>query len=216
MTRTLTARGFLFDMDGTLVDSTAVVEGVWADMCARLGMSFEAVMATSHGRQSRSTLAEHAPWLDADEMEDAVAWLAHAEETRLEGVVEVPGAADLMAALHDAGAPVALVTSAHAALAEARMNAAGVPIPSVRITAESVSRSKPDPEGYILGARALNIPVTECLAFEDADAGIAAVTQAGASLIVVGSLSNSEAGLRVPDLRGVRLTRQADGFALTF
>lgn len=96
------------------------------------------------------------------------------------------------------------------------MNAAGVPIPSVRITAESVSRSKPDPEGYILGARALNIPVTECLAFEDADAGIAAVTQAGASLIVVGSLSNSEAGLRVPDLRGVRLTRQADGFALTF
>ena len=38
-----TASGFLFDMDGTLVDSTAVVEGVWAEMCGRLGISFEAV-----------------------------------------------------------------------------------------------------------------------------------------------------------------------------
>lgn len=181
----LTASGFLFDMDGTLVDSTAVVEGVWAEMCGRLGISFEAVMATSHGRQARATLADHAPWLAGDELEDVVAWMAHAEETRLDGVVEVPGAADLLRALEEA--PVALVTSAHVALAEARMGAAGVPMPAVRVTAESVSASKPDPEGYLLGARMLGLAPERCLAFEDADAGIAAVRASGAALVAVGS-----------------------------
>lgn len=212
----LTASGFLFDMDGTLADSTAVVEGVWAEMCERLNISLEDVLAVSHGRQARATLADFAPDLHGDELEDVVAWLAHAEETRLTGVVEVPGAAALMRSLLDIGAPVALVTSAHDALARARMGAAGVPMPNVVVTAESVSLSKPDPEGYVLGASLLGLDPADCLGFEDADAGVAAVVASGASLVVVGSLSASTAGLRITDYTGVTVRRDGDRFTLTF
>lgn len=213
---TRTTTGFLFDMDGTLVDSTAVVEEVWAEACERLDISFERVLATSHGRQARATLADHAPDLQGPELEEVLDWMAYAEETRLDGVVEVPGAAALMTTLLNAGAPVALVTSAHLALAEARMTAAGVPMPAVRVTAESVTRSKPDPEGYALGARLLSLRPDECLGFEDADAGIAAVEAAGAQLVVVGTLSSSQAGVRVPDLRAVAATVDRGRWTLHF
>ena len=212
----LTVSGFLFDMDGTLADSTHAVESVWAEMCERLGIDLQAVMAVSHGRQARATLADFAPDLAGDELEDVVAWMAHEEEVRLDQVVEIPGAAAVMSTLIAQGAPVALVTSAHLALAEARMGAAGVPMPPVVVTAESVSRSKPDPEGYLLGAELLGLPATDCVGFEDADAGVAAVLGSGASLVVVGSLSASSAGIRIADYTGVTVGRDGDKWTLTF
>jgi len=127
-----------------------------------------------------------------------------------DGVVPVPGAPAFMAAL--AGLPHALVTSADIALSDARMGAAGLPMPAVRITAESVSASKPDPEGFLKGAAELGFAPEDCLVFEDSEAGIEAGRAAGMRVIGVGDRAASLAPTaQVRDLTQVRVEARADG-----
>ena len=59
--RTLTCRAVLFDMDGTLVDSTAVVEEVWGEFAVRYGLDFEEILRTSHGVQAIDTVRRFPP-----------------------------------------------------------------------------------------------------------------------------------------------------------
>ena len=66
------------------------------------------------------------------------------------------------------------------------MRAAKIPIPEVMITAENVHRGKPDPEGFLLAAKQLGVPIRDCLVFEDSPAGVAAGKAAGAHVAIVG------------------------------
>src|SRR5690348_8371817 len=99
-------------MDGTLVDSTALVERQWGRWAARRGVSLEAILAISHGRPTLETLALVAPdWATAEE----AATLDLAEADDGDGIVAVAGARELVAAL-PAGR-WAVVTSAGRSLA---------------------------------------------------------------------------------------------------
>ena len=109
------------------------------------------------------------------------------ETADVNGVIEIPGAAALLTAIADA--PHALVTSANVPLATVRMDAAGLPMPSIRVTAEDVTRSKPDPEGFLAAAALLGVDPSECVVFEDSPAGIAAGRAAGMRVIGVGAAS---------------------------
>jgi sugar-phosphatase len=180
--RTLTCSAVLFDMDGTLVDSTAVVEQVWGEFAARYGLDLGEILRTSHGVQARDTVTRFAP-LGAD-IPALTAELGAMERVRTEGIVPLPGAARLLAALPaDA---VALVTSADRILADVRMNAAGLPMPAIAVTAELVARGKPDPEGYLKAAANLGVDPGDAVVFEDAPAGIAAGVAAGIRTVAVG------------------------------
>lgn len=204
----LTVAAALFDMDGTLVDSTAVVERIWTDLAVEHGLDAGAVIAHTHGRQTRDSVAHLLPGADVS----AITAALDAEELEaLEGIVEVPGAADLMAAL--TGLPVAVVTSASRELATRRMRIAGVPVPDVVVAAEDVEAGKPAPDGYLAAARMLGVPVQHCVVFEDAEAGLQAAVASGASVVVVGrhESATTEGLPRVPDLRGVRVMPAADG-----
>lgn len=181
----LTARGLLLDMDGTLVNSDAVVERVWRDWAASKGVDPAAVLSISHGRQGHATMADVFPDRPA-EVNHAENEALLARETReLDGIVPVAGALAFMAAV--AAVPHALVTSADRGLATARMRAARVRVPDVCITSEHVSASKPDPEGFLKGAAELGLPPEECVAFEDSGAGIAAARAAGMRVVGVGA-----------------------------
>jgi sugar-phosphatase len=105
----------------------------------------------------------------------------------VDGVVAVPGAPALLAALRSLGLAHALVTSASAALARVRMTAAGLSLPPVVVTAECVKASKPDPEGFLQAAAALGRAPADCIVFEDSAAGIAAGIAAGMRVVGVGS-----------------------------
>lgn len=201
------AAGFLFDMDGTLVDSTAVVETVWTGFCLRHGLDPVALLAYAHGRQAVDTIAHFLPALGEDERAALAAGLVAEELTRTDGIVEIPGAADALRGLLDAGAPVAVVTSAPRDLALTRMRAAGVPAPAVLVAAEDVDRGKPDPQGYRLAAERLGVPIADCVVFEDAEAGLAAAVASGARVVVVGGhASATTASLaRLADYTGTRL-----------
>ena len=88
------AKGFLFDMDGTLVDSTAVVESVWRDFCAEYGLDTQAVIAYAHGRQTIDTLTH---FIGAGEKTNKIAAsLEEVEINTTEGITEVKGAAALL------------------------------------------------------------------------------------------------------------------------
>ncbi|MFF2555466.1 HAD-IA family hydrolase [Nocardia sp. NPDC058058] len=207
---TLTARGLLLDMDSTLVNSEAVVEHLWRGWAATHGLPIEDVLAVAHGRQGWATMAELLPDRDvALNLADNARMLA--EETRIvEGVIPIPGAPAFMTAL--AQLPHALVTSANSALTTARMGAAGLPIPAIRITAESVNVSKPDPEGFLKAAAELGLPADDCLVFEDSEAGIAAGKAAGMRVIGVGPRAAAfTPTAHVHDLTQIRIEERAGG-----
>ena len=206
----LTARGLLIDMDGTLVDSDAVVERVWRDWAAAKGLDADEVLRIAHGRQGHETMATLLPDRPAELNHEENRALLARETAELDGVVPVPGASAFMAAL--ARVPHALVTSADIALATARMGAAGVRMPDARITAESVSASKPDPEGFLKGAAELGIPPQDCVAFEDSGAGIAAARAAGMRVVGVGVRASAYGPTaHVTDLTRLRVEPLPDG-----
>jgi sugar-phosphatase len=86
------------------------------------------------------------------------------------------------------------------------MGAAGLELPEVRITAESVGASKPDPEGFLKGAAELGVAPADCVVFEDSGAGIAAGRSAGMRVVGVGPQAGfHRADVVVRDLREVRV-----------
>ena|SRR5438552_14904251 len=92
----LRGKAVLFDMDGTLVDSTRVVERAWGSWAARHNIRVKDVLSFSHGRPTISTLEHFLPGRDhAAELEE----LAHFEETQTEGILAVAGAAHVLHAL---------------------------------------------------------------------------------------------------------------------
>jgi HAD superfamily hydrolase (TIGR01509 family) len=211
---TVPAAALLFDMDGTLVDSTAVVERTWRWFASRHCLDAERILAVSHGRRTEETVAEFTP---AGVDIDAEAQRLIAQEVvDTEGIVAVPGAAELLASLPEGG--WALVTSAGRELAEARMSAAGLPVPSVMISADDVTTGKPSPEGYLAAADRLGVVPEQAIVFEDAEAGVLAARASGARTVVVGACAASATeGLdRVADLRGVRVEYAAGRLLVSY
>jgi sugar-phosphatase len=211
----LAARALLLDMDGTLVDSDAVVERVWRDWAAERGLDADDVLRVTHGRQPHASMALLVPDRPAAENQaDERRFLAR-ELADVDGVVAVPGALALLGALRDLGLPHALVTSASAALARVRMAAAGLPLPPVLVTSDRVTASKPDPEGFLVAAAALGRAPADCIVFEDSAAGIAAGIAAGMRVIGVGRrAAGSAAVASVESLERVRVEAAAGGLVL--
>jgi sugar-phosphatase len=210
-TRAFDCDAVLFDMDGTIVDSRALVEMMWLRWAARRGVSPEAILAIAHGRPTYDTMRLVAP--DIATPEEAAA--LDAEEAAEEGgEIQVPGAAALLAAL-----PAdrwAVFTSAFHAIARDRIARVGLPVPRVLLGADDVRRGKPDPEGYLEAAARLGVRPERCIVFEDTQPGVDAGRSAGARVIGLTSTypSLDDCEVLVGDLRGVRVTQAVEGWAL--
>ncbi|PRY56587.1 HAD-IA family hydrolase [Glycomyces artemisiae] len=202
----LAASVLLFDMDGTLVDSTASVERAWTRFAGRHGLEAAAILAVAHGRPTIEVVAEFAPHgVDVVAETDRI----EAEEIdRTDGISEIPGAAALLGSLDPAR--WAVVTSATRALTLRRLAAVGIPLPKILIAADDVTKGKPHPQPYMLAARALGADAADAVAFEDAPAGLTSASSAGAATVVVGAYDGEAAqGLpRIPDLTGVTVAQE--------
>lgn len=210
----MNARAILLDMDGTLVDSTAVVERVWLEWAAQHGLEADVVLSTIHGRQGQESMAALLPDRPHSENLAENRMLLERELVELDGVVAIPGAAELVSSL--GGIPHAIVTSATDPLMRARMDAAGVDVPAVTVTAEDVEASKPDPEGFVRAATLLGVQPEDCVVFEDSAAGIAAGKAAGMRVVGVGLASaTADPTWAVPDLASVSVEPGPEGMTLT-
>ncbi|MEV8614835.1 HAD-IA family hydrolase [Amycolatopsis sp. NPDC051373] len=196
----LESRAVLFDVDGVLVDSTASGERSWTRWAREHGLDPAAVLEGVHGRRSTETVRMYLPEAQAGE---GLRWIDELEIGDAGTTVAIPGAAELLASL---AGNWAVVTSASRPLLEARLAAAGLPLAPVVVTAADVSRGKPDPEGDLLGARRVGVPIGECAVFEDSGNGLAAAVAAGPAAVVgVGrGALDSPAAPVVQDLAGIR------------
>ena len=177
---TLTCKAILFDMDGTLVDSTRVVELAWTRWAERNDVPLEAVLSFSHGRPSSATMNHFFPARDnTPELEE----MALQEETVVEGILAVPGALKIVSALQQD--QWAIVTSAWRTLAETRVRAAGLPLPRILVPVDEIRNGKPDPEGFLNAARQLGVAPADCLVFEDTRPGIDAGLSAGMQVVAL-------------------------------
>ena len=206
--------GFLFDLDGVLVDSRAVVERTCRRWARRHHLDPEQVLRIAHGRRTRDTVQAAAPHLETDR---EVAWLDAAELADVAGLSAVPGSREFLAALP--ASSWAVVTSCGRALAELRLSSVGLPIPRILVTSEDVSQGKPAPDGYRLGAKRLGLDPTACIVFEDAPAGIAAARGAGARVIALTTMLAARdlegADATIPDFTAIHVHRGNAAFVVT-
>jgi mannitol-1-/sugar-/sorbitol-6-phosphatase len=210
---TLPCTAVLFDVDGTLVDSTPLVERAARAWAAEYGIDADEFLSDAHGRRTSDRVADFLP---PDRVAAATARLDALEAERTDGIAALPGALALLTAMN--GMPWAVVTSMDKEQLRVRTGVAGVPLPATVITAEDVPRGKPDPSGYLLAAARLGVDPPACAVIEDAPAGIAAGRAAGATVLAVAT-SHDRAELTaahaiVPDLThvarapgGLRLAR---------
>jgi sugar-phosphatase len=174
------AGALLFDLDGVLVDSRRNVERHWTRWARRRGLDPREVLAVVHRQRSLDTVRALAPGLAA---EPEARELDEAQARDTSGIVPADGAGELLGALEET--PWAVVTSCSRHLAERRLRAAGLPLPSVIVGAEAVARGKPDPEGFLRAARELGVPPRACTVLEDAPTGVEAARGAGMRVIAL-------------------------------
>ena len=174
-------RAFLFDMDGTILNSIPAAERIWGAWALKHGLDVAAFLPTIHGARAIDTITRLGlPGVDALAQAE---WITAAEIDDVEGIVEIAGALAFLTSLPEAR--WAIVTSAPKALALRRLRAAGLPVPPVMVTSEDVAIGKPNPGCYLLAAQRLGVAAADCLIFEDATVGILAAEAAGAKLMVV-------------------------------
>lgn len=187
----LECKGFLFDLDGTLVDSLPAVERAWTNWANRRGVSPEEVLAFIHGKQAITSLRHFMPGESEAAIQQEFLALEQTEASDTEGVRALPGAVHLLRQLDELGIPWAIVTSGSVPVAHARHAAAGLPSPKVFITAEQVKHGKPEPDAYLLGAEKLGLPPQDCVVVEDAPAGLHSGLAAGCRVVALNAPSDT-------------------------
>jgi len=178
-------KGFLFDLDGTLVDSLPAVERSWINWALSWGVNPQDVLAFIHGKQAITSLRHFMEGESEETIQKEFLKLEQIEATDTEGVTALPGAHLLLSELNRQDIPWAIVTSGSMPVASARHKAAHLPEPEVFITAEQVKHGKPQPDAYLLGAEGLGLAPEDCVVVEDAAAGVMAGLAAGCKVIAV-------------------------------
>ena len=187
MNNTYSKKGMLFDLDGVLVDSEGEYSKFWGAMGDRYGLV--STFASDIKGTTIGEILQNFPESDRDGILAAL----HEFEANMEYPV-YPGVMEFLGRLKKAGIPSAIVTSSD----NVKMDLLFGRRPELRemvnvvITGSRVSRSKPDPEGYLKGAELIGAPVEECCVFEDSLQGLQAGRSSGATVVGISTTNSRE------------------------
>ncbi len=211
-------KGFLFDLDGTLVDSLPAVERAWVNWAVAHDIDPQEVLDFIHGKQAITSLRHFLQGKSEAEIQREFDELERTEASDTQGVQAMPGASQLLERLNALGIPWAIVTSGTVPIAHARHRAGQLPQPQVFITAEQVARGKPQPDAYLLGAASLGLEPHECVVVEDAPAGLESGLAAGCQVIAVNApadtLALEDVDMVLTSLTQLTLTATLNGVAV--
>ena len=174
----LRVRGILFDMDGVLVSSLGSVERSWTIWAEARGIDPALAIKTAHGRRAIESVRFLRPDLDDEE---ELNWIEDLEVEDKDGLEILKGVKPILETLPQKYWTV--VTSATERLARVRMAYGGIPVPARMITADMVTKGKPDPEPYRRGADLLGFRPEDCLVIEDSASGANAGRAAGCKVL---------------------------------
>jgi beta-phosphoglucomutase len=180
----------LWDLDGTLADSGDYHWRSWRDTLRLEGIELDyQQFLDSFGQKNDRILTN---WLGPDTAADTIRRIGDAKEelyrefARAEGLVPLAGAVEWVRRLHGDGWKQAIASSAPRANVEVMLEAIGLAsLMDAIVSADDVSRGKPDPQVFLRAAERLAVPPDACVVVEDAAAGVEAGRRAGMKTIGV-------------------------------
>ncbi|KAI9477830.1 MAG: putative glycerol-3-phosphate phosphatase [Benjaminiella poitrasii] len=211
-TQTLDSKAFIFDLDGTLIDTTPLVIKYWTGFAKEHSLDPAQILASSHGRRTIETIQRWVPNLAT--LEYVMEFEGKlAKET--EGVIILPGVMDILNNIREEDWTVN--TAGTHLMATTRLSQFGIKVPKDMATGDKLTKGKPDPEGYLLAAKLLHRDPKDCIVFEDAEAGVRAAIAAGMKCIACltthsfEQLKEAGATVIVDRLDSVHIEKQKDG-----
>ena len=175
--------GFLFDLDGVIIDSENQYTKIWAQINREFPTGIEDLEHKIKGSTLTKILEENYP---TEEIRQSVASRLHQLENRMH-YEYLPYARNFLLMLKEKNLPCVLVTSSD----NQKMQHLWEEIPELQnlfdyiITGDKVTKSKPDPEGYLLGASKIGVNPQNCVVFEDSLQGVMAGKNAGSFVVGV-------------------------------
>lgn len=182
--------GALFDWDGVIIDSSVQHKQAWEDLARELGKPLsEDHFERSFGMKNQFIIPDIYRWTqDPEEIE---LWSLRKEEIYRKilastGISPLPGIIDLLTMLNEHGVPCAVGSSTPRKNIETVFELIALRDHfTTVISADDVSKGKPDPEVFQKSARAIGLEPSHCVVFEDAHVGIEAGLAAGSKVIAV-------------------------------
>jgi HAD superfamily hydrolase (TIGR01549 family) len=163
---------FLFDLDGTLVDSVYQHVLAWREAMAEVGVelavwTIHRRIGMSGGLMANALLRETGHAVTAEEA--ARLRRLHAEAyARLAGQIRpLPGARELLKYLSDANVPWAIATSGRLESARPTLELLAVPAGVPVVTRDQVEHAKPDPDLFLAAAEQLGVPIADSVVVGD-------------------------------------------------
>ncbi|KIY61596.1 HAD-like protein [Cylindrobasidium torrendii FP15055 ss-10] len=224
----MTATRMLFDMDGTLIDSSPAVTAAW-NLLKNTGYDFldlDHILRSAHGYRTIDALRKWCKIEDEEKLKSEVirfenAILENASKAEGGGIIALPGVASLLDQIQggrpDEDQGWSVCTSSTHFYASKALPAAGLKIPHHFVTAERVEHGKPAPDPYLLGAKLNGVSPSDCIVFEDAPTGIRSGKAAGCIVLATctshtrESLEKENPDFLVDDLSKVKARRNEDG-----
>lgn len=188
-------KGYLFDMDGLLLDTERVGLQAFLTVCEGYGIArveAEPFFLSLIGGSQKVNAAKAEAYLAgrADVMRFGAEWNAQKHALMQADVPLRPYVREVIEGLSASGMRMAVVTSTLRDAAQHELKRAAILQHFVAVIAgDEVTANKPDPAPYLQGAAALGLDPKDCAAFEDSDTGITAAMRAGCRAV------------QIPDLR---------------
>jgi beta-phosphoglucomutase len=198
--------GFIFDLDGVIVDTAGYHYLAWKKLADHLGIAFNEEMNEQFKGVSRKRCLEillelgglkveqeHFDAMLAEKNEDYLSYINHMDSSEI-----LPDVPKVLNYLKDQGIPMALGSASKNArpiLEKVDL----LPYFESVVDGNQVTRAKPDPEVFLIAAKALGVAPEHCIVFEDAVAGIEAAKNAGMKSVGIGDpevLSNADYNFR--------------------